>query len=374
MNSKESILIVDDTRTNIDILVNLLDKYEIVVATSGDEALTILDKDENIDLILLDIMMPDMDGFEVCKIIKNNDKCKNIPIIFLTAKFDDLSIQEGLELGAVDYITKPFRPIELLARIKTHVKILNHEKKIVEYNKSIAIRELINNIAHQWRQPLSVISTASSSITLQKEMNILKDEDLLSYCNKITNNAEYLSKIIDNVSKMLEDKNELAQINIKSVFNRNSILFFGDVSDNNIDVNININSNIIINGNENKFVQILLAIIVNSKELLSSLDSTDKVILIDVTQNESHCHLSICDNGGGISSEFINRIFEPYFTTKYKSQDKGLGLFIVKKTIEELFKGTVSVSNIDFIYNDRKQKGASFDISIPLYNVDSINN
>ena len=372
MNLKETILIVDDTLTNIDILVNLLDKYDVVVATSGNEALTILDKDENIDLILLDIMMPDMDGFEVCKIIKNNDKYKNIPIIFLTAKFDDLSIQEGFELGAVDYITKPFRPIELLARIKTHVKIVNHEKKIVEYNKSIAIRELIHNIAHQWRQPLSVISTASSAIALQKEMNMLEDKELLSYCNKITNSTQYLSKVIDNISKMLEDKNESTQIDVKSILNRNIILFFGDVSENNIDVKININANIIINGNENKFIQIILAIIVNSKELLNSLESTDKVILIEATKDESHCHLCIYDNGGGISSEIINRIFEPYFTTKYKSQDKGLGLFIVKKTIEELFKGTVSVSNIDFIYNDKKQKGANFEISIPLFNLDSI--
>jgi two-component system sensor histidine kinase/response regulator len=366
MNLKETILIVDDTLTNIDILVNLLDNYDIVVATSGEEALSILDEDEHIDLILLDIMMPDMDGFEVCKTLKKNNKHKNIPVIFLTAKFDDVSIQEGFEIGAVDYIIKPFRPIELLARIKTHLKIVRHEKKIIEYNKNMAISELIQNIAHQWRQPLSVISTASSAIVFQKELNMLEDSELFEFCNKITNSTQYLSKIIDNISNILEDTNESTQIDINNIFNRNYVLFFGDFIDNKIDVDIDIEKNILLKGNRNKFIEILLAIITNSKDLLNETQLNEKLIFIKVIRKIDECTIGIFDNAGGIPVEVVDRIFEPYFTTKHKAQGKGLGLYLVEKTIKELFKGTINVSNIEFMHNHKKERGAYFEISIPL--------
>ncbi|MEA3554312.1 MAG: response regulator [Campylobacterota bacterium] len=128
MDKKETILVVDDTQSNIDVLIELLDEYDIIVATDGATAIEILNEDKDIDLILLDIMMPHMDGFEVCEILKNNAETKDIPIIFLTAKTDDDSIQKGFEIGGVDYITKPFRPVELISRIKTHLKIVQHEK------------------------------------------------------------------------------------------------------------------------------------------------------------------------------------------------------------------------------------------------------
>jgi CheY-like chemotaxis protein len=366
MNLKETILIVDDTLTNIDILVNLLDKYDIVVATSGEEALSILSDGEEVDLILLDIMMPKMDGFEVCKILKSDYKYKEIPIIFLTAKFDDGSIQKGFEIGAVDYIIKPFRPIELLARIKTHLKIITHEKNTIEYNKSIAIAELIQNIAHQWRQPLSVISTASSAILLQKELNILDDTELVDYCNKITNNTEYLSKIIDNVSNILEDTIESSQINIDDIFERNSMLLFGNTLENKIKINLNIENNIVITGNRNKFIEILLAITSNSIELFEDMELDNKSIFVNVKKDRNNCKLYIYDNGNGMPALLINRVFEPYFTTKHKSQGKGLGLYLVKKSIEELFKGSISVSNIEFMNNQKREKGACFEISIPF--------
>ncbi len=117
MQENPVILAVDDTETNIDILVELLgDKYEVMVALDGESALEITEE-EKIDLILLDIMMPEMDGFEVCNRLKSNEKTKNIPIIFLTAKTDEDSIEKAYEIGGIDYVTKPFKPKELLARV-----------------------------------------------------------------------------------------------------------------------------------------------------------------------------------------------------------------------------------------------------------------
>ena len=122
IQNKPTILIVDDTETNIDILLELLNKYDIAVATDGLSALDIASKDSP-DLILLDIMMPEMDGYEVCRKLKKNDDTKNIPIIFITAKTDEDSIEEAYAVGGIDYVTKPFKPRELLARVKTQLKM-----------------------------------------------------------------------------------------------------------------------------------------------------------------------------------------------------------------------------------------------------------
>ncbi|MFA6137548.1 MAG: diguanylate cyclase [Sulfurimonas sp.] len=120
---KRTILAVDDTETNIDILLNLLgDDYDITVALSGESALEIANT-EPLDLILLDIMMPQMDGYEVCEILKANDKTKDIPVIFITAKTDEDSIEKAYEVGGIDYVTKPFKPRELTARVKTQLNL-----------------------------------------------------------------------------------------------------------------------------------------------------------------------------------------------------------------------------------------------------------
>ncbi|MFA6191265.1 MAG: diguanylate cyclase [Sulfurimonas sp.] len=120
---KTTILVVDDTETNIDILLDLLgNDYDLIVALNGESALEIV-QEEPLDLILLDIMMPQMDGYEVCEILKANDKTKDIPVIFITAKTDEDSIEKAYEVGGIDYITKPFKPRELTARIKTQLNL-----------------------------------------------------------------------------------------------------------------------------------------------------------------------------------------------------------------------------------------------------------
>jgi len=142
MQEKKTILIVDDTETNIDILLDLLDdKYDVLVALSGESALEIVEK-EKIDLILLDIMMPIMDGYAVCSLLKENDNSKDIPVIFITAKTDEDSIEKAYEVGGFDYVTKPFKPRELLARIKTQLKLkelMNHLEFIASYDEMTGI-------------------------------------------------------------------------------------------------------------------------------------------------------------------------------------------------------------------------------------------
>lgn len=133
MDMQKTILIVDDTDTNIHVLMELLgDKYDILASLNGYDALEIINE-EHIDLILLDIMMPSIDGFEVCKKLKENPKTKDIPIIFITAKTDEDSIEKAYEVGGVDYIAKPFKAREVLSRINTHL-LLAEQKISLEHS------------------------------------------------------------------------------------------------------------------------------------------------------------------------------------------------------------------------------------------------
>ena len=122
--SKARVLIVDDEKTNISILVDVLKKrYKLSIATNGEEALAIVQTGDKPDLILLDVMMPGMDGFEVCRRLKAEAESEEIPIIFVTALSDSTNEELGLALGAVDYITKPISPPVVLLRIKLHLEL-----------------------------------------------------------------------------------------------------------------------------------------------------------------------------------------------------------------------------------------------------------
>ncbi|WDP92017.1 MAG: two-component system response regulator [Desulfobacter sp.] len=128
------ILLVDDHKTNIDILVDVLrDRYRLGMALNGEKALDIMDRDR-IDLILLDISMPGMDGFDVCRQIKANPLTAHIPVIFITAMDDHKFIKKGFEYGAVDYITKPFNPEEVEARVTTHLTLKNAKEALKKQN------------------------------------------------------------------------------------------------------------------------------------------------------------------------------------------------------------------------------------------------
>ena len=139
---RETILLVDDVDINLDILREILkEKYDLIFAKDGYEAVEIA-LNKHIDLILLDIMMPKLDGYKVCNILKHNSKTKNVPVIFVTAKIDEESIAKGYDFGAVDYVTKPYKRKELLARIKTHLEI----KSLIQNLEYIANHDTMTGI------------------------------------------------------------------------------------------------------------------------------------------------------------------------------------------------------------------------------------
>lgn len=142
MNSRYKVVVLDDNNQNLKLISDVLEDagYDVSLCLTSFQLLDYLDEDLELpDIIILDVMVPDLDGFEVCKRIKNNERTKDVPIIFLSAKTETVDIVYGLGVGGVDYITKPFRPIELVARIQTHIEIKNIRDELKEKNKELLL-------------------------------------------------------------------------------------------------------------------------------------------------------------------------------------------------------------------------------------------
>ena len=162
-SQKPTILVVDDTPDNLDLMGDLLmDDYRVKVANSGKKALEIVQSASPPDLVLLDIMMPEMDGYEVCRILKSSEETKNIPVIFLTAKTNTIDEQKGFEIGAVDYITKPISPAIVMARVKTHLDL---------YYKNVYLEKLVTQRTHEIAaiQDVTIHAMASLAETRDNE-------------------------------------------------------------------------------------------------------------------------------------------------------------------------------------------------------------
>ncbi len=233
---RKTILVVDDTTENIDVLVGVLQgRYKIKAAKSGEQAIKLAIKDAP-DLILLDVMMPGMDGYETCQILKSESGTKDVPIIFLTAKTEMEDIVRGFDLGAVDYVTKPFNPTELKARINTHLTIQQQKIQLAESDKIKAMTQLfekfvppqfLNRLASQGLEEVALgkgerdfvtilFADIRSFTTYSENMN---PEELFSFLNeylKIMNheiheNFGYIDKFIgDAIMALFEhpDKND----------------------------------------------------------------------------------------------------------------------------------------------------------------------
>ncbi len=239
-------------------------------------------------------------------------------------------------------------------------------KQLESQTKLAAMGEMIGNIAHQWRQPLTVISTSASALEVKSELGNISPEEIKIFSKNIIDQTSYLSNTIDDFKNFIKENKEFRQVSIKNVIESTLSLTNATLRDNYIKLLLSLEDDLRINGNKNELKQALINIINNAKDVLkeNTKDDEEKIISISTKKiKENTLELKICDNGKGISENVINRVFEPYFTTKHKSLGTGLGLSMADKIIRERHKQMINVSNEEFEYNNKTYYGACFIIT-----------
>lgn len=367
--SEQKILLVDDDSRNLQVAMNILKDFNVIYAKSASKALELLELND-FDLILLDIVMPLMSGFEVCQIIKENEKFKNIPIVFLTVKDDEKDIVKGFELGAVDYITKPFYSAVLLKRVETHlllsknVKMLKNtvdeqvsqirqkDKILFQQSKINELSKVVASISKNWKSPLGLIKMHMQSLELNSLSKVVKKEEIHETSSFIINLVDKLDGKISDFASCFKTDLETKDINIKVVIDSVLLQFKEELENEKILLNIEGLVSLKINIVENELKHILSKLIHKSIYSYKINKTKDKEINILLKENESDISIIYSDNSGLKNENELLAIFDYKFSID--DEEEGLGLFLTKIFVEKNH-GEILVCN----YN----KGLHFSIN-----------
>jgi two-component system, NtrC family, sensor kinase len=243
---------------------------------------------------------------------------------------------------------------------------LEKEKLLIQQSKMATMGEMIGNIAHQWKQPLSVISLSNGIIKLNREFKSFSEEEIEDAIKGIDDSVKNLSSTIDDFRNFFNPNKKEESFNIKDAFDKTFKLIDSQFKYNDIKIIKNIQS-VIIDTYENELLQTLINILKNAKDELIKKDVNEKkFIFIDAIKEDKKLIIRIKDNANGIPEDIIDNIFGAYFTTKEKTGGTGIGLYMSKNIIEHM-GGTLSVSNVEYIHDGVKYKGAQFQIVLILY-------
>jgi two-component system, sensor histidine kinase and response regulator len=335
-DSNKYILIVDDNIKNLQLTATLLknEGYLISLAQNAESALIQLDELLP-DLILLDIMMPGIDGLELCRMIKKNDKLSDIPVIFLTAKSQTDDLAAGFEAGGVDYINKPFNKEELLIRVKNHIELASSRKKIIEMNH---MRDkLYSIIAHDIRSPFSSITMTLSAIT-----NGYLDpgsDDFKEVMNQLEKTASETSIMLDNLLEFTRFQSRAISmtprcLSIYPVIMESIQLLKGNADKKNLTITYDIPDDITACFDEISMSAVFRNLIFNAIKFTPEKG----MINISAEAKEEYVRVRVTDTGVGLSEALIKKIFidNEHYTSPgtNKEQGSGLGSFIIKDFVK----------------------------------------
>jgi signal transduction histidine kinase len=242
-----------------------------------------------------------------------------------------------------------------------------NERMLHQQSKMAAMGEMIGNIAHQWRQPLSAISTIASGIMVQKEYGMFNEDRLIPSMKNITEQTKYLSTTIDDFKNFFSSDKIKQRFKISDVIAKNISLVKDSFKSHQIEIIKEVDDTIELEGYKNELMQAILNILNNAKDQLIKLKSNEpKLIYITAKKENTNIIIEIIDNAGGIDTKIISKIFEPYFTTKHQAQGTGIGLYMTHEIIFKHFKGTIVATNTTTNYQGNIYNGAKFIITLPI--------
>ena len=282
----------------------------------------------------------------------------------------NLTREDGSEFSAIINIknTSLNNQIFQIVTIANIEDLKRKENLMAEQSKLAAMGEMLGNIAHQWRQPLNIISMSSSNLKLKNDMGELNSSTLRESLSLILKTINHLSDTIETFNDFLKTDKE------KSIFNvndniKNSISLVDNFFKNfNIDIVLELDDDVFLNNLANEFSQAFINILNNAKDaiVLNLKDNESGLIKIKTKKIDNFIEILVLDNALGVDKDILNKIFEPYFTTKHKYQGTGLGLYMTRKIINSSMGGEITVQNKKFTHNKKEYKGAEFKIKIPL--------
>jgi len=403
------IMVVDDTPANLHLFIKLLTSqgYRIFPITEGAQALAAAQASPP-DVILLDIQMPGMDGYEVCRQLKADTRTCHIPVIFLTVLDDENSIIKGFELGGIDYVTKPVRERELLARVKNQIELRSLQKRLREKNKQqkanqkkliaqtqilsqtlqtlqttqseliraakmAALGNLVAGVAHEISTPVgtalmtaSTLENATETISANLEQGKLKRSSFENYlgiaaeCSHlILSNLHRAGELINGFKQVAVDQTSLQKrvflikpyiqevvSNLSPQFKKtpHQTVVIGD-------------DTLLVESYPGSLAQVITNLTTNALTHAYPNDQPGTISITIAVQN-NNIVLTYHDDGCGISAEHQNRIFEPFFTTTRDIGGSGLGLHLVYNIVTQTLKGKIEVAS-------QPQEGTTFTITFP---------
>lgn len=397
---KYTMLVVDDVVTNIDILCQILSPiYHVKAATSGVKALNIVNSESPPDLILLDVMMPDMDGYELCRQIKSNPASKHIPIIFVTSMEEEKHEEFGLNLGAQDYITKPFRAAIVLARVSTqlalyanarelekHIKIAEQANlelrtamqelelahaKIAQAEHMTALGAMVAGIAHELNTPIGNCTLAASALEdRSQEFKLLAvranfprecqqySDDLNQGCAILLRNLNRASELITEFKQLAANQNTLQRSHFdlaKFILNATAE-FHHLMQSRGITLHTELISGVAFDSYPSAIHDVIQHLMKNALLHAFPGDASGSIHIALSELPTGFVQLCFSDEGVGIPADHLTRVFDPFFTTKFGIRS-GLGLNIVYNLVSYVLGGEMSVASV--------APGCCFTISLP---------
>ena len=383
------ILLVDDRPENLASLEAILGDMglDLVTVQSGNEALR-LSLHTDFALILLDVMMPEMDGYETAELLRKNPKTRELPIIFITAgSNEECHIFKGYEVGAVDYLMKPIEPAILrskvrvfcdlfrqsreLKRTRSELELQNaklresnrlleegsaqrlrmaeelreQEQMMLQQSRLAAMGEMIGNIAHQWRQPLNSLGLTVQQLLLFYDMGEFDRELLEKNVSISMELIKHMSATIDDFRNFFRPDKEKVEFKVTEAIAGTLSIIDDSFKSQHIAVEVVAKAEPAVFGYHNEYGQVLLVILNNARDALFERGIEGPRVTITISAEGNKAVVAIADNAGGIPEEIMDKIFDPYFTTKGPQQGTGVGLFMSKIIIEKNMGGRLSARN-----------------------------
>ncbi|WP_342120923.1 sensor histidine kinase [Pseudoduganella sp. OTU4001] len=386
-----TVLVVDDSPTLLLALLDHLSRHGFLVVLAHDarEGMMRAALAEP-DLILLDIVMPGLDGFEACRRLKADAGTRDVPVIFMTGLSDAKQIVSGFAVGGVDYITKPFQVEEVLARINTHIALrrANSELKqayeslaraqedLVHQEKLAALGALVAGIAHELNTPignsLMVASTFDAQTGEMREHfskgETLRRSELVSYLDNACTTTEILMRNLQRAADMVTNFKQVAvdqtstqrrTFLLSEVVAGNVLTLMPSIKRTPFEVVQTIPVELMMDSYPGPLGQVIANLVNNA--IMHAFDGRceGKVELVAEYEKSDWIALHVRDNGNGISNANQERIFDPFFTTKMGVGGSGLGLHIVHSIVSDILGGRISVRS-------EEGSGTCFTLSLPM--------